>query len=155
MLRPGTMVETQCPLNEGLRDSFPHQQAAAILTYSEVAVTVSKETLLCGILVWDKNWKDGNRCTGGKRIPEDTLIFLPLWKEGALELGNFSTFFCEVGMHVCVHARGGNKVTRKAQRQEEISDSRKLKESRKNNLIIGWNRTVKSIFNQSHLIGSR
>ena len=78
VLSPGTVAETHCSLNGGLRDSFPHQHAAAILTSSKAVVTVSKEILLCGMLVWDKKWKDGNRGKEGKRNPEDPLIFLPL-----------------------------------------------------------------------------
>lgn len=78
VLSPGALAETHCSWNGGLRDSFPHQQAAAILTSSEVVVTVSKEILLCEILVWDKKWQDGNTGKGGNRNPEEPLVFLPL-----------------------------------------------------------------------------
>lgn len=50
-----------------LKDSFPHQQAAAILTSLEVMVTVSKEILLCGAFLWDKKWRDGNKGHGVER----------------------------------------------------------------------------------------
>lgn len=49
-----------------------------ILTSSEVVATMNKEILLCGIVVWEKKWEDGNRSKGGKRNPEDTCIFLAL-----------------------------------------------------------------------------
>jgi len=78
VLSPRTAAETRCSLSGGLRDSFPHQQAAAILTSSEVVVTMSKERLLCGILVWGKKWQDANTDKGENRKPKEPLVFLPL-----------------------------------------------------------------------------